>query len=439
MKSSVNRVIPNKGQAEALALMRKFLRDKEAREFCLNGSGGTGKTTIIKELFLKEDKHNKGVFYVKDTVIGSTVSHRARLVLQEHLPNCTTYAAAVNMTVDFDDWGEMIFIPKTKNVKQSKIYPYKYIVFDEASMVSSEMREILLKCCNPKAKIIYLGDHCQLPPIKPRQGNYDPNVDSPVFDLKWKYTLTEKMRQTEGDYIAELCDTVREHIDGDKEIKWIGGIKSVFDKETNKGIQLTKESAVIKSFINNFRNGIDCKILAYRNSRINDLNFYVRKELFPETYQEKYVTGDLIVGNDMYAPNEWLDPVFYNGEDMIVKSAYKSVMNGIKCDVIWAENKDTPIYIPSDEGAHDYRKKIMELKEEAMETESWDAYMEFKSKFANISYGYAVTLYKIQGTTLYGVYMDIHDIFGVKPLTDKRKLQSIYVGFSRPTNFLAIF
>ena len=439
MREYVKRIIPNKGQSEALTLMKKFLRNKNSREFCLNGPGGTGKTTIIKELFLREDKSNPGNYYVKDTVIGVTVSHRARLVLQEHIPNCITYAAAVNMTVDFDDWGEMIFIPKTGKNKKSKLLPFKYIIFDEASMVSSEMREILLQSCNPNAKIIYLGDHCQLPPIKPRKGNYNPNLDSPVFDLEWKYTLTEKMRQMEGDYIAEICDTAREHIDGDKELKWVGDIKSIYDKDTNKGVHLTKESAVIKSFVNNFKNNIDCKVLAYRNCWINDLNFFIRKELFPDNYKERYVVGDLIVGNDMYCPVEWETPVFYNGEDMVIKKTHKAKLEKIDCDLIWVEGKDTPIYIPSEEGEKDYRRKIYELKEEALETDIWETYMNFKNKFANISYGYAVTLYKIQGTTLYGVYMDIHDIFGVAPLTDKRKLQSLYVGFSRPTNFLALF
>ena len=80
------------------------------------------------------------------------------------------------MTVEFDRWGEMIFVPKTGIYQQNKIAKYRYIVFDEASMVSDDMRAILLRCVNEKAKIIYMGDHCQLPPIKPSAGEYDDKI-----------------------------------------------------------------------------------------------------------------------------------------------------------------------------------------------------------------------------------------------------------------------
>ena len=43
--------------------------------------------------------------------------------------------------------------------------------------------------------------------------------------------------------------------------------------------------------------------------------------------------------------------------------------------------------------------------------------------------------YKIQGTTLYGAYVDVSDIMSINVLSNKRKLQSFYVGISRPTNF----
>ena len=113
-KKRVERVTPNKGQEEALLQMKKFIKSKSKDiEFCLDGSGGTGKTTIIKEIFINQNKKKKDEFYVATIVVGIAVSHKARLVLSEHLPNSITNASAVNMPVEFDRWGEMIFIPKT--------------------------------------------------------------------------------------------------------------------------------------------------------------------------------------------------------------------------------------------------------------------------------------------------------------------------------------
>lgn len=438
-KQYIKRITPNEGQTEALKLMKKFNKCKTSKEFCLDGSGGTGKTTIIKELFIKAEKNNPENYYVQKSVIGVTVSHKARMVLNNSLPNCITYAAAVNMSIEFDPWGEMIFVPKGNEFKLSKLYNYKYIVFDEASMVSEEMRQVLHMSCAPGSKIIYLGDHCQLPPIKPKNGNYDPNMDSSVFDLADKYTLTQKMRQTEGDHIATLCDTIREHIDGDQDLSWIPNLKRQFDPQANKGYSFSNDQAVVKSFVKNYKDGVDCRITAYRNKRIDQLNFWIRRDLFGPKSSETYTIGDLVVGNDLYNPGNDNEPIFFNGEDMIVKSIGESYVNDICCYELWMEDKTRPVFVVKEEDMPKYNKEIARLKAEAKRTNSWFEYMGFKSAYASINYGYAVSLYKIQGTTLTGAYVDLSDIMGVKPLSDKRKLQSFYVGCSRPTNFLAMF
>lgn len=439
-KKKVERVTPNKGQEEALLQMKKFIKSKSKDiEFCLDGSGGTGKTTIIKELFIKQNKKKKDEFYVATNVVGIAVSHKARLVLSEHLPNSITYASAVNMTVEFDRWGEMIFVPKTGIYQQNKIAKYRYIVFDEASMVSDDMRAILLRCIGEKAKIIYMGDHCQLPPIKPSSGEYNPDKDSSVFDLKDHYTLTEKMRQNEDDHIAKLCDITREHIDGDKDLLWIPQIKPLYDSKKKKGYSFTNEENVIRSFVRNFKDGVDCRIMAYRNARVDHLNARVRHAIFGDKASEKYLPGDLIVGNEQYAPDQQNNPIFFNGEDMIIQNVYDAVVEDLYCYEIWAEGKDKPLYVVKDESMRDYYGKIAMLKADALATKYWSEYIIFRSTFANISHGYAITLYKIQGTTLYGAYVDVSDIMSINVLSNKRKLQSFYVGISRPTNFLAMF
>lgn len=437
MKEYITRVTPNKGQAEFLEQGKKFLKDKTAKEFCLNGPGGTGKTTIIKELLCKDDKKNKGHFYIPQTVIGVTVAHKARIVLEKQIKNSITYASAVNLMIDFDPWGEMIFVPKKGEFKQSKLYAYNTIVFDEASMIGEEMRIILQQSCNPKAKFLYLGDDSQLPPIKPKSGHYDPNADSPVFSLPWQYTLTEKMRQDDDDIIARLGDTARLHIKGDQDLNWITELHTEYDTAARKGFSRTNETAVIRSYVQNFKEGVDSRIVAYRNKRVDHLNYEIRKMLYPQTYEQQFVPGDLLVGNDQYSPED--DVIFYNGEDLLVESVDKKKVLEVDCYCLWCKGKKKPVYVPSEDGVDLYNDRIAFLKRVALQTHYWRDYMEFRSQFASVSYGHALTLYKVQGSTMHGVYVDVSDIFGVKPLTNKRKLQSFYVGVSRPTHFAALF
>lgn len=437
MKKTIKRITPNEGQAEALALMKKFKKNKTVSEFCLDGRGGTGKTTLIKELFMKSDKKLPDDFYVSGNVIGITVSHKARLVLAEHLPNCITYAAAVNMTIEFDPWGEMVFVPKNNEFKQSKLYKYKYIVFDESSMVSDEMHTILNFSCAPGSKTIFLGDHHQLPPIKTRNGDYDPDADSKVFDIPDKYTLTQKMRQDDGDHIAELCDTTCDHIDGDRALGWMSDLKQKYSD--GKGYSFSTEEKVLKSFVKNFTDGVNCRITSYRNKRVDYLNYHIRRQLFAERASHPYVIGELLVGNDIYNPNNDPEPIYFNGEDMVVENVEEQLVDEIWCHQLWICGKKSPVYVIMDKDQSKYNARLAHLKHKALRSREWHEYMQYKCQFANISYGYAITLYKVQGTTLYGNYMDISDVYGVKPLSNKRKLQSMYVGFSRPTTFLALF
>ena len=55
-------------------------------------------------------------------------------------------------------------------------------------------------------------------------------------------------------------------------------------------------------------------IMAYRNARVDHLNARVRHAIFGDKASEKYLPGDLIVGNEQYAPDQLNNPIFFNGE-----------------------------------------------------------------------------------------------------------------------------
>ena len=49
-------------------------------------------------------------------------------------------------------------------------------------------------------------------------------------------------------------------------------------------------------------------------------------------------------------------------------------------------------------------------------------------------YGYAITAYKAQGSSYDSIYLDINDVLLTRPLTPKRKLQTIYTAITRARN-----
>jgi hypothetical protein len=426
-------------QEEALIKMKEFLKDESKLEFTLKGAGGTGKSFLIKELF-KRKKPNKDEWYVPYTVIGVTVTHMARLNLMKSIPNTTTYASAANLQMMFDPNGEVYFIEKYSNHDFSELRGFKYVIFDECSMVDHVMKKTIRKCCSVDTKIIWLGDDAQLPPI-----NAKGEHDSPTFDVPDQYELTIKMRQNNEDYIAILGDEIRSHIKGDWSIDFLNNLKQQWDTEKGKGYSITTISNVIRSYVKNFQDGIDVHITSYRNKRIEQLNTMIRTFLWDDKSSEMYVPGEFIVMNDQYSPNKEI--LAYCGQTFKIQSLSVQMIEIIECYVIvvpkWnrlPKSKETvTLLVPTHKGIIHYKRELDLLKQQAIISKRWDSYQAFKSKFANISYAYAMNNYKIQGSTITGCYVDLSDILAVKPISNKRKLQAFYVGISRPTKFLAIF
>lgn len=429
IKLQFNQVELSEDQKLALIELKKFKSSKH-KEFVLDGVGGTGKTFLIRELFSRK-KPNSEETFVPNSVLGIAVTHQAVLNLKRSIPNSKTYAAAASLMMEYDINGNIYFIPKSGSSLFGELKGHSHIVVDECSQFSQQMKDVLINSANKNAKFYWIGDHHQLPPIG--LGN---DKDSPTFDIKNHYRLTEKIRQKKGDYIAELGDLICEKIDTDHDLTFLNDLKQMYNKKTKKGYSITSLENVITSFVRNFKAGKDIRITSYRNKRITALNTIIRNQLWEDNDNQPYVIGEFIILNDQYAPNGF--PIAYNGQTFKVKSIITENVEFVECYILNV-GKGVHLNVPTQSGYPVYKKQIDYLKEQSIQSKDWSEYQRFKCQFANISYGYAINNYKIQGSTIEGCYVDLSDILDVKPISAKRKLQAFYVGISRPTHFLAIF
>lgn len=426
-------IILTDDQSRAVSGIKDFLAS-DRQELVLSGAGGTGKTTVIYDVF-KEERHGKEV--VTNDVIGVAVAHMARLNLQRSIPNTITYASATNQIMQFDEHGNVFFKP-TNNKDFSPLRGYNCVVFDECSMVSSGMQNLILDLVSFGTKIIWIGDRAQLPPID--QSGMALNEDSPTFSVSDRFDLSTKVRQQDGEAIARLGDEVRSHIFGDQSLSFLSGLKTDFDMATQKGYGIGDIDSVVKSFVHNFKSGLDLRITSFRNARVDYINNMVRRRLWGQNAQDVYVEGEFIVSNSQYAPNG--DVLAYNGQTFIVKSLDFSTIEDVYCALLHVDvdGDDEVLAVPFGKGLSKHREKLTELRNEALRTGGkWGCYKNFKERFADVSYAYCVTNYKVQGSTMKACYVDLSDIMSVSALTDKRKLQAFYVGVTRPTDFLGIF
>ena len=464
-------VYANEGQKAAIDAIEEFLAgDKEL--FLLKGRGGTGKTTIVKKTI--------GEIPVKK-VAGATIAYEAKNVLQENMAgyNTFTMASLIGLMPDWAKDGTMFFREKTI---AERINPYtgeisplpiegkKLIIVDEASMIDSFIYEKLLEKKDKDAKILFMGDNVQIPPINSRVDE-DGNVidseekDSPVWELveSGDYVeLSERMRQGAESPILPITDLYAENVENLQNNR--PGIDNPLKDrnsnfENNEGVLFTTDiNEVTDQFIEDVRSSTDIReavIVGARNAVVDEINDKVRNKLF-ET-NEAYVIGDRLRVNSPYMEDK--DLIYPNGLRVEVlavreintsdlgfkmfelKTSYTEIAeNGSKKNIISFMRTISP----KDKSL--FNKKIKEMAAKAKSLpkgsleskKAWKQFFDIKNSVVDLGYGYAITAHKVQGSTYNSTYVLEGDIMSFPGGVEQRN-RMMYTAVSRPRKKLVIF
>ena len=431
-------IILNAKQQEAVDKIYDFL-DSEDREFLLTGRAGTGKTTTISFIEFPY------------TTIGMAISHKAKEVLRQSLPqyDVVTVAGAIGLEkVDDLDTGKTEFLSFGKEINRSKLI----FIVDECSMIDSFSRSELLRLY-PKAKFIYLGDTHQLPPIKDKNSNVfsDEHIDS--------IELLDNMRTgVESPIMTLLNNIVKLQVDQCNDINLIRSILPTEDVHVDN-----------KRLVKNMRIGEfyeltnEIIIITYHNYKKDILNNQFRDKILG--FKDMYNVGDkLIFNNNIYKSIQGKQTrVFTNSEIVTVKTIsnatyrfnekvifakdnelmYDTIEFSMPYYLIAVEEKHDMIYVPSDitkfskllDKLSTYAKSLTDYKQER--AKMWRIFFMAKYAFYDVSYAYALTSHKSQGSTYDSVTVDFNDVFKSKMSMDE-KLKCFYVACSRAKNNLNI-
>lgn len=442
-------------QKELKVKLDAFLKSSE-RIFRLIGKPGVGKTTMNK-ICLKDyinsdkDSQSKGADV---NVVGITLSHRAKNVLGQHIPNVHTFASAYGLKEIYHDDGSRSF-EYNKNQEDIPIGEYAIPVFvhDEVSQYTPEMLRIVLEKTPIFSKIIFMGDKAQLPPID-AEGKMGIDQDSPVFDLELPeectHELTERVRQTKNNPILELSDVIREEIFGSQNVKRVLEVISQPKIHNEQGYSFVTYNQLNEHFAE--KDLLETCLIAFRNKTINKFNINLRNYIL-ETPEEDVIKGDIICMADNYYHKEG-NEIMYVLHNSDVFEVDKVFTKNIKQRITYQglkgqEAKDYKIeiyvgnikgehkqlFIPTPKGRNDLKIALDEIGQLCQQRKvRWDTFWNFKKRFCNCTYGYAITCYKAQGSGYRSVYVDINDILLTKPLTPKRKLQTIYTAITRASH-----
>jgi len=307
----------------------------------LVGPAGSGKTTLMRSIITELRARGLGVVLMCPT-------GKAAAVLASKTGEATTTIHKALYRRVTEDGEDLVF-----DEPQQPCGPREVVVCDEASMVGEALHAELLAQVRraPGARLLYVGDREQLPPVNERWG---PDFGNPTAALDTVH------RQAEKSPILALATAIRTHgrFDG-----WVDG---ECDRSDCDPVQWMAERA-----------DKDATLLCYTNKTRRALNHGIRGAL---GYSHQVVVGDRLV----CLLNHHESGVM-NGEVLTVEGLKRST-----CDLVLVtlSNGQSRIVNTSLIGASvaDF-KAYVETYEERK-----------RAMFLHVDYGFALTVHKAQGS-----------------------------------------
>jgi hypothetical protein len=418
---------PSDEQSAALQAMAAWY-DSQDPIFRLTGYAGTGKSTAIQAFIKYLQALTLPPRIAVAAPINKAVKVQQRILRAWGLGSIPTHTCAQLFGVKrkvIDGVEEFSVDPDA--------YPYykdyNIIAIDEASTINAELWGILLDAAHSglmAPRFIVMGDPAQLPPIN--------EGESLAFRHACPSAHLATVQRYDGP-VAELADNFRQHLDR----AIFPTFTTAFDPETRKGVYAcdrpTWEALIKKVFTSDEarRDPDMAKILAYRNVRVDALNVMVRNAL---GYRTPWVVGERIIALAPYAiPGQM---VLSTSDEAAILSIYEITLMGLPCWQLTLDNGGA-IPVPKDPAA--FKAQLDELKK----TKQHGKYWLLKESVADVTYAYALTGHRAQGSTYRYAFVDVADLARCKGMArtvdgDRvyEKNQLAYVAFSRPTERLIL-
>lgn len=453
----------NKEQQSAIVNAVSFLKTNTdpTQYYVIEGKAGTGKTTIAKEI-LKE--------FEDEQIYVAAVSHKAKGVIKSSFGDDTrgkkffSIAGLLGMKgINDNDTQTTKFqvglkVPLLDN-------PPALLVIDEASMITEDVLKKIIDINSSLSRpfqMLFLGDIGQIQPIRDEQSEFYRthkdllNKKSDIFNSKHKSKLITRVRQGEANPILPYADYFWEN--SQKENPELNPTQHIVrnNQITDKGSLLfsNSEGEVLNSVIKAVKNAVEkgltnhVKIVTYHVNEKTELNQKIHEALFGK--DSDYSKGDMLILNSPYDLPD-VNATMENSSEIQIKSIQDEdtdefgvhtlylETNGTAYTRTSNEQKDCVIQVVSRNDIGLYNQKLQELASyakrqtnRALKKQAWGDFWEYKGRYADVDFGYAITAHKSQGSTYDIVVVDEKDIMGTTATSNQEKSELIYTALTRP-------
>jgi len=314
---------------------------------------------------------------------------------------------------------------------------YSVVLVDEVSMLDNELYWVLKSQAEiNKIMVLFIGDRAQIPPVN--------GGESILFSslLDNNYNLTEIIRQSNGNPIIKLAETIRQNEKFEKE--------TIMD-ENNNGVAYLKintEEPLLDMYFNSehFRENANfVKVLAWTNSAVNYYNSKIRTLIYGENCG-KLCVGEKMVCNKPITNSK--NQVILNNNDefevisFVMKKETRSYDFSYYEVTINCDGNILKIKLLAEKSETAFSKQVNVLKKAAENAKvmdrrsAWTKYYKFLERYADVKYNYALTVHKSQGSTFDNVIVINVDINRVLNQIERNKL--LYTAITRAKNRLFV-
>lgn len=418
----------NQGQKDLAEVFYQFLFSADIeKEFIVSGPAGVGKTYwmgyIIDVVMPRYHEMCKllGITPEYEMVVMTAVTNKAADVLSKATGyNAQTIHSFLNIIVKNDfKTGETKL---SKHPKNWHVHEKLILFIDECSMIDTELYKIIQEGTH-KCKIVYVGDHKQLAPVK--------ETLSPVYKHNAPFfELTEPMR-TKLPELQALNQQLRDTV-GNGVFKPIQIIPGVIDHLDDNQLQ-----TMLQQTFN--QQTLDSRVLAYTNQRVIEFNDYIRYDIrkLPSTLKAgEYLVNNspvkLGLSNQVIPAEQTVKVIFNSGSstDMIIEKVYL----------------DYDDILVSDDYGHEFLLKIPTNRTHYNEllkyfssskVKNWAAFFKLKEQYADLRPRDAATVHKSQGSTYDSVFVDLGNISTCRQPDQVARM--LYVALSRARNHIYLY
>jgi hypothetical protein len=424
-------IAPSDEQAEGLQSLARWF-DSGEPIFRVTGSAGTGKSTMIQAYIRYLRALTLPPKIAVSAPINKAVKVQMKILKEWGLGDIPTHTCAQlfgvrRKVVD----GEEVFTPDPNAYEFYK--DYGIIIVDEGSTINAQLWEMLLDATNDSLfspRFIILGDPAQLPPIN----------EGESLAMRWPcpHAHLSTVQRYDG-AIAKMADDVRQNLDRPT----LPTFTMDVDPDTKKGIYAvdrpTWEAMIRKVFTSTeyHANPDHAKILAYTNQRVHEFNVLVRNAL---GYRAPWVPGERIIALAPYAPAISLGygPGLTTSDEATIRSLYEGSIGDVPAWFLELDNGGT---IPVPRRPAEFEAHLANLRK----GKQFGKYWALKEQFADVTYAYALTVHRSQGSTYKYAFVDVSDFrkckgqhrteFGERVL---ERNQLLYVALTRPSERLIV-